>query len=203
MKLPTFALAMTLFFPLFAAAADASTGGGSSQTESLVVGTGCFWCSEAAYQLVPGVKHVTSGYAGGTTPNPSYEQVCTGETGHAEVVKIDFDPTQTSVEKLLNFFWTIHDPTSLNKQGADEGTQYRSIILYSDEHQKEAAEKSKAAAQADFKEPIVTQIEPLKTFYPAEAYHQDYYKNHPYQGYCQFVIRPKIAKAKKTLGVKE
>jgi len=170
-----------------------------TKTETLVLGGGCFWCLDATYQLVPGVKSVVSGYAGGSTVKPSYEQVCTGETGHAEVVKIEYDPAQTSVEKLLEFFWKIHDPTSLNAQGDDHGSQYRSIILYANDGQKAAAEKSKADAQPKFSDPIVTEIVPLKVFYPAEDYHQDYFKKNPTTGYCRFVVKAKVDKAKKVL----
>lgn len=179
------------------AAETAATKPGRS--EYLVLGGGCFWCTEAAYELVPGVKSVVSGYAGGHVANPSYEQVCSHDTGHAEVVRVEYDPAVASLDSLLAFFWTIHDPTSLNRQGADEGPQYRSIILYADAAQKAAAEKSKAAAQARFSEPIVTEIVPLKAFYPAEEYHQDYFRKNPNQGYCRLVIKPKIDKAKKTL----
>ena len=163
------------------------------------LGGGCFWCTEAQYQLLPGVKQVTSGYAGGTKPNPTYKEVCTGETGHAEVVQVEFDPKVVSYEKILETFWEVHDPTTLNRQGADAGTQYRSIILYADESQRVAAEKSKAEAQKHFSRPIVTQIVPLAKFYPAEAYHQDYYRNNPQQGYCRAVIRPKIEKFEEKL----
>jgi peptide-methionine (S)-S-oxide reductase len=170
-----------------------------NKTETLVLGGGCFWCLDATYQLVPGVKSVVSGYAGGTTVNPSYEAVCTGGTGHAEVVKIEYDPALTSVEKLLEFFWKIHDPTSLNAQGDDHGTQYRSIILYANDAQKTAAEKSKAEAQVKFADPIVTELVPLKVFYPAEDYHQDYFRKNPSSGYCRFVVKAKVDKAKKVL----
>ena len=155
-------------------------------------GGGCFWCAEAVFQRIPGVKSVVSGFAGGTTANPSYEEVCTGATGHAEVIQLKFDPAVISYEKLLEIFWEAHDPTTLNRQGNDVGTQYRSIILYSDEAQKAAAEKSKAAAAPHYSSPIVTQIVPLKAFYPASAHHQDYYNLHANEGYCQFVIGPHL-----------
>jgi peptide-methionine (S)-S-oxide reductase len=157
-------------------------------------GGGCFWCAEAVFQRIPGVKSVTSGFAGGTAANPTYEQVCTGLTGHAEVIQIQFDPSVISYDKLLEIFWEAHDPTTLNRQGNDTGTQYRSIILYSDEAQKTAAEKSKAAAAPHFSSPIVTQIVPLKKFYSAEDHHRNYYNLHYDQGYCQFVIGPKLRK---------
>jgi peptide-methionine (S)-S-oxide reductase len=172
---------------------------GTNATEFATFGGGCFWCMEAEYQKVPGVVHITSGFAGGHTENPTYKQVCTGDTGHAEVTQIEFDPQKVSYEKLLNDFWDAHDPTTLNRQGADAGTQYRSVILYSSDAQKVAAEKSKAAAQSRFKDPIVTEIVPLKKFYAAEDYHQNYYNDNPNEGYCQFVIKPKVEKFEKKL----
>jgi peptide-methionine (S)-S-oxide reductase len=171
----------------------------TNQTELATVGGGCFWCTEAIYQMLPGVKSVTSGYAGGTKENPSYKEVCTGETGHAEVIQVEFDPKVISYEKVLETFWEAHDPTTLNRQGNDTGTQYRSIILYSNDAQKRAAEKSKAEAQKHFNSPIVTEIVPLKHFYKAEGYHQDYYRNNPNQGYCRAIIRPKVEKFEKKL----
>lgn len=162
--------------------------------ETAVFGGGCFWCAEAVFQRIPGVKSVVSGFAGGTTRNPTYEQVCTGETGHAEVVQIQFDPSVISYDKLLEVFWEAHDPTTLNRQGNDSGTQYRSIILYTSEAQKKAAEKSKAEAAKHYSSPITTQIAPLEKFYSAEKYHQNYYNDHQSQGYCQFIIRPKLRK---------
>jgi peptide-methionine (S)-S-oxide reductase len=171
-----------------------------TKTETLVLGGGCFWCLDATYRLMPGVKDVVSGYAGGSTAHPSYEAVCSGATGHAEVVKIEYDPAQVTLEKLLEFFWTIHDPTTLNAQGNDHGTQYRSIILYANETQKAAAEKSKAAAQKKFSDDIVTEIVPLREFYAAEDYHQDYFRKNPTAGYCRYVVKGKVDKAKKTLG---
>jgi peptide-methionine (S)-S-oxide reductase len=171
----------------------------TNQTELATFGGGCFWCMEAEFQKVPGVISITSGFAGGRTENPTYEAVCTGETGHAEVTQIAFDPQKVSYEKLLEYFWDAHDPTTLNRQGADVGTQYRSVILYSSEAQKVAAEKSKAEAQKNFKDPIVTEIAPLKKFYKAEDYHQDYYNNHTSAPYCQIVIKPKLQKFEKKL----
>src|SRR5689334_16399970 len=146
----------------------------ASQTETAVFGGGCYWCTEAIYQMLPGVKSVSSGFAGGTKPNPTYEEVCTGTTGHAEVIQIEYDPKLISYEKLLDTFWDVHDPTTLNRQGHDIGTQYRSIILYRNTAEKAAAEKSKAAAQKRFKDPIVTQIVPLEKFWKADDYHQNY-----------------------------
>lgn len=175
------------------------TSSGTNATELATFGGGCFWCMEAEYQKVPGVVHITSGFAGGHTENPTYKQVCTGDTGHAEVTQIEFDPQKVSYEKLLKYFWDAHDPTTLNRQGADTGTQYRSIILYSSEAQKVAAEKSKAEAQGNFKAPIVTEIVPLKKFYAAEDYHQNYYNDNPSEGYCTFVIKPKVEKFEKML----
>jgi len=140
------------------------------------------------------VQSVVSGYAGGTKANPTYEEVCTGRTGHAEVAQITFDPAVISYDELLNLFWKSHDPTTLNRQGADTGTQYRSVIFYHSDEQKTAAERSKADAQKNFREPIVTEITPLVKFYEAENYHQDYYRNNPGAPYCQFVIRPKLEK---------
>jgi len=165
-----------------------------SNSEQATFGAGCFWCVEAVFQRIPGVISVMPGYAGGTTPNPTYEEVCTGKTGHAEVAQITYDPTKTSYEKLLNVFWQAHDPTTLNRQGADVGTQYRSVIFYHDEKQKLIAEKSKAEVQKLFDDPIVTEIVPLKAFYKAENYHQNYYKNNPNAPYCVFVIKPKLKK---------
>jgi peptide-methionine (S)-S-oxide reductase len=171
----------------------------TNKTESATFGGGCYWCTEAIYQMVPGVKSVTSGFAGGTKENPTYEEVCTGMTGHAEVIHIEFDPAVVSYEKLLDVFWEAHDPTTLDRQGADVGTQYRSIILYNDPAQKAAAEKSKAEAQKHFKQRIVTEIVPLKKFYAAKLDHQNYYRTHPNQSYCRAVIRPKVEKFEKKL----
>ena len=171
----------------------------AAKTESLVVGGGCFWCTEAAYELLPGVKSVVSGYAGGHVPNPTYAQIGTKKTGHAEVIKIDYDPAVVSLEKLLEIFWQVHDPTQVDEQGNDIGPQYRSIILHADAAQKAAAEKSKAAAQANFRAKIVTEIVPLETFWVAEEYHQDYFRRNPNQGYCRVVIAPKIRKLEKQI----
>lgn len=167
---------------------------GTNTTETAYLGGGCFWCMEAVFERLPGVVSVSSGFAGGTTENPTYQEVCTETTGHAEVTKIDFDPARISYDKVLQVFWQAHDPTTLNRQGADEGTSYRSIILYADEKQKLLAEKSKLAAQNDFRNPIVTEIVPLKKFYQAEDYHQEYYDNNSNAGYCQVVIAPKLQK---------
>ena len=171
----------------------------SNQLETTTLGGGCFWCVEAIYQDVVGVQQVVSGYAGGRVKNPSYQQVCTGTTGHAEVVQITFDPAVLSFEDILYIFWRTHDPTTVNRQGADVGTQYRSIILYHNEAQRAIAEKSKQETDASglWPEPIVTQIAPFDTFYQAEGYHQDYYRSNPYQPYCMMVIDPKVKKFKK------
>jgi peptide-methionine (S)-S-oxide reductase len=163
--------------------------------ERVTFGGGCFWCLEAVFQRLKGVKSVASGYAGGAVPNPTYEQVCEGETGHAEVVQLEFNPGVISFDKLMEVFFAAHDPTTLNRQGHDVGTQYRSIVLYESQVQKASAEKAKAAAQHDFKDPIVTEIVPLKEFYKAEAYHQNYFNlNANKNAYCAVVIRPKLQK---------
>jgi peptide-methionine (S)-S-oxide reductase len=171
-----------------------------TKTETLVLGGGCFWCTEGAYELVPGVKAVVSGYTGGRTKNPSYKEICTGETGHAEVIRIEYDPAEVTLERLLNLFWVVHDPTTLNRQGNDVGTQYRSVIYYANDAQKAVAEKAKAEAQAKFSDPIVTEISPLGVFYEAEGYHQDYFRKNPNEGYCQYVVKSKVDKMKKALG---
>jgi peptide-methionine (S)-S-oxide reductase len=166
--------------------------------DKAIFGGGCFWCTEAVFERIPGVKSVVSGYAGGHVPNPSYQDVCTGLTGHAEVVMIVYDSSVVSFEKLLNVFWKSHDPTTLNQQGDDFGTQYRSIILYTTEAQKQAALKSyhELKARRAFRDPIVTQLEPLKAFYAAEEYHQDYYNNHRGSPYTDYYIAPKLRKLK-------
>jgi peptide-methionine (S)-S-oxide reductase len=162
--------------------------------EKALLGGGCFWCIEAVYNRVIGVHSALSGYAGGARPNPSYEQVCTGVSGHAEVVEIIFDPSVISYEEILAIFWEIHNPTTLNAQGADKGTQYRSVIYYVDEKQKEQALASIEDAQKSFKDTIITELSPLPEFFTAEHYHQNYYSEHPTQGYCYTVIAPKLEK---------
>jgi len=184
---------------MFGATAGMAQTMNTNHTELATFGGGCFWCLEAVFQRIPGVKSVASGYAAGTKPDPSYEEVCTGDTGHAEVIQIEFDPQKLSYSKLLEFFWDAHDPTTLNRQDHDVGTQYRSIILYSDDAQKAEAEKSKADAQKNWSRPIVTEIVPLKKFYKAEAYHQDYYNQHKTQPYCSVNIYPKVQKLEKKL----
>ena len=170
-----------------------------SQREIATLAGGCFWCLEAAFGQLRGVERVESGYSGGTVPNPSYEDVCTGTTGHAEVVQITFDPTVVSYSDLLHVFFTIHDPTTLNRQGGDVGTQYRSAIFYHSPAQKAEAERVIAELQAEkvWEDPIVTEVRPLAQFYPAEEYHRDYYRRNPNQGYCSAVVAPKVAKVRK------
>lgn len=168
----------------------------TNPTELATFGGGCFWCTEAMFQTLKGVKSVTSGYAGGKTANPTYEQVCAGDTGHAEVIQIAFDPREVSYAHLVDVFWNAHDPTTLNYQGNDHGTQYRSIILYASAAQQAAAEASKKKAAAHFPSPIVTEIVPLTKFYPAEIYHQNYFRNNGSAPYCAAVIRPKLEKFK-------
>ncbi len=172
----------------------------TGRADSIVLGGGCFWCLDAAYKLLPGVTHVTCGYSGGTLENPTYPQVCTEETGHAEVVRIDYDPAVTSLAKVLDYFWHVHNPTQVGGQGNDMGSQYRSIILYASPAQKAEAEKSRAGAQKGYSEPITTEIVPLVKFWQAEDYHQDYFEKHPDEGYCAVVIRPKVDKLKHMLG---
>jgi peptide-methionine (S)-S-oxide reductase len=171
----------------------------AARADSIVLGGGCFWCLDASYKLLPGVTHITCGYSGGTLANPSYAQVCTEETGHAEVVKIDYDPAVTSLDKVLDYFWHVHNPTQVGGQGNDMGSQYRSIILYDGPAQKAAAEKSRAEAQKKYSDPITTEIVPLAKFWQAEDYHQDYFAKHPDEGYCSVVIRPKVDKLKHML----
>jgi peptide-methionine (S)-S-oxide reductase len=167
--------------------------------EKVTIGGGCFWCLEAVYQDIDGVEEVVSGYAGGSTADPTYRQVCSGSTGHAEVVQITFDPDIVSYRDLIEVFFTIHNPTTKNRQGADVGTQYRSIILYHDQEQREAAQSviDELETQNVFSDPIVTEVESLETFYEAEAKHQDYYKRNPGFPYCQAVIEPKLSKLRK------
>lgn len=191
------------FFGLFvcsslAAPVAASESGSPMKSNSSLAmfGSGCFWCSEAVFQRLPGVLSVTSGYAGGNTENPTYKEVCSGNTGHAEVIQLSFDPLKVSYEKLLDLFWRSHDPTTLNRQGADVGTQYRSVIFYYDDTQKQVAEKSRDALDKAgiYKTPVVTQIAPAPQFYPAEAYHADYYNKNKSAPYCRFIIAPKLEK---------
>jgi peptide-methionine (S)-S-oxide reductase len=164
------------------------------KTEKATLGGGCFWCVEAVYERLPGILSVTSGYAGGQTENPTYEQIGTGKTGHAEVVQIEYDPEKISYQKIIDLFWDAHDPTTLNRQGADVGTQYRSIILTASEDEARIAKESRDRAQGEFKSPIVTEIVPLEKFYPAEDYHQNFYRENPMHPYNLAVIRPKLQK---------
>ena len=177
-----------------AATAQPAKSMNTNKTELATFGGGCFWCMEAVFERLPGIISVTSGFAGGHTDNPTYHEVCGGDTGHAEVTQIQFDPAKITYAKLLEVFWQAHDPTTLNRQGADEGTQYRSVILFHDEKQKLLAEKSKLEAQKDFFKPIVTEIVPLKKFFKAEDYHQGYYDANASAPYCQAVIAPKLEK---------
>jgi peptide-methionine (S)-S-oxide reductase len=171
----------------------------TTKLEKATFGSGCFWCTEAVFEELNGVHSVVSGYAGGHVQNPSYEEVCTGKTGHAEVTQITYDPNVISYDELLEVFWKTHDPTTLNRQGNDVGTQYRSAIFYHNDVQKNLAEKYKKELDASgaWDNPIVTEISPLKNYFPAEEYHQEYYANNPNQGYCAFVIAPKLEKFRK------
>lgn len=167
--------------------------------EVATLGSGCFWCTEAFFLRLKGVESVVSGYSGGQIKNPTYREVCSGLTGHAEVIQVKFDPTLISFAEVLEIFWNTHDPTTLNKQGADEGTQYRSVVFYHNEMQKKIAEEYKVQLDKSgtYKNPVVTEISPFTTLYPAEEYHQNYYALNPNQGYCQYVIRPKVEKFNK------
>ncbi len=173
-------------------------------TQIATFANGCFWCTEAIFQRLKGVLSVKSGYTGGTLPNPTYDQVCSGETGHAEALQIEFDPEIISYQTLLDVFWHTHNPTTLNRQGNDVGTQYRSEIFYADDEQKKLAEESKKSLQksGEFSDPIVTKIEKLEEFYAAEGYHQNYYNRNGYAPYCQFVISPKVHKLLEKYGDK-
>lgn len=180
-------------------ASTATASGATTGLQKATFGTGCFWCTEAMFEALDGVTAAVSGYEGGTKANPTYKEVCTGTTGHAECVEVTYDPKKVNYERLLEAFFRSHDPTSLNRQGADVGTQYRSVIFYNNEEQKEAAERIKKELNASgaYDKPIVTEISPASTFYVAEDYHQDYYAQNPDQAYCSFVIAPKLDKFKK------
>lgn len=171
----------------------------TQKTDTATFGTGCFWCTEAIFQQLDGVLKVTSGYSGGAKPNPTYKEVCTGTTGHAEVIQVVYDPAKITFDELLEVFWQTHDPTTLNRQGNDVGTQYRSVVFYHNQEQKEKSEKYKVQLDKSgaFDNPIVTEIAPFDKFYAAENYHQDYYNNNGSQPYCTFVIRPKVEKFQK------
>lgn len=207
MRFPSFrprSLLTTALFGIGLVAAAVSTVAlpATALADSVVVGGGCFWCLDAAYKLKPGVTAVTCGYAGGFLQNPTYAQVSHDHTGHAEVVKIDYDPARISLDQVLEFFWMVHNPTQVGGQGNDQGPQYRSIILYADATQKAAAEKSRDAAAKRFTKPITTEIVELKKFWPAEDYHQDYFAKNPDEGYCRYVIKPKVDKLRKELAPK-
>ncbi|GIZ53188.1 peptide-methionine (S)-S-oxide reductase MsrA [Noviherbaspirillum aridicola] len=166
--------------------------------ETATLGGGCFWCTEAVFQELRGVTRVESGYTGGSVPNPTYEQVCEGTTGHAEVVRLEFDNEVVSYREILEIFFTIHDPTTLNRQGNDVGTQYRSVIYYHSPEQHETAKQVIACMASVWDAPIVTELSPAQAYYKAEDYHQNYFRQHPLQGYCAFVVAPKVAKFRKT-----
>jgi len=170
-----------------------------AKLESAVIGGGCFWCTEGVYLIVPGVKKVVSGYSGGHTENPTYKEISHGDTGHAEVIRIDYDPSVISYKDIIELFWYAHDPTTLNRQGADVGTQYRSVIYYANDEQKKIAVASKAEHNPEYDNKIVTEISPLGKFYVAEDYHQDFANKNPNQGYVCAVVKPKIEKFKKKL----
>jgi len=175
----------------------------SDQTDqTATLGGGCFWCTEAVFQQIRGVIKVESGYCGGQVHNPTYEQICTGQTGHAEVVRLRFDPTLITYAEILEIFFTIHDPTTLNRQGADRGTQYRSVIYYHDQTQQQIAQATMQKMAAIWDDLIVTELSMAPQFYMAEDYHQNYFRQHPEQGYCSFVVAPKVAKARKVFADK-
>lgn len=204
-----FFISVSAFFSLFTFAQKSSSPKTRIMTETInttgattdtaFFGTGCFWCTEAIFQQLEGVSKVTSGYSGGKVDNPTYKQVCSGNTGHAECLKIEYDPAKITFDELLEIFWQTHDPTTLNRQGNDVGTQYRSVVFYQTEQQKSKVEKYKAELNKSgaWENPVVTTIEPMTKFYPAENYHQNYYNDNTGQGYCQFVIRPKVEKFQK------
>jgi len=171
-------------------------------SEKIVFGGGCFWCTEAVFSMFKGVIKTSPGYAGGTKKNPTYEDVCSGDTGHAEVLEIEYDPEVITLSKLLDVFFEMHDPTSVNRQDNDVGTQYRSIVLYNTDEQKKVIDKAISEAQKNHKKPIVTEVKKLDKFYQAEDYHKDYFKKNPLQPYCMFVTRPKVDKIKKKFNIK-
>ena len=189
-----------------AAAAPQPAGSNAAPAELALAtfGSGCFWCTEAVFQQLKGVERVVSGYSGGASQNPTYEDICTGGTGHAEVIQVTYDPQVVKYDELLEVFWKTHDPTTLNRQGNDVGTQYRSVVFYHDEEQRRLAEhyKLRLDAAGIFRGPIVTEISPLATFYPAENYHQNYFQDNSRQPYCSFVIRPKLEKLREVFADK-
>ncbi len=176
----------------------------TENTQVAVLGAGCFWCVEAIFESLKGVEEVVSGYSGGQIKNPSYKEICTGRTGHAEVVKVVFHPDTISFDELLEVFWQTHDPTTLNRQGADVGTQYRSVVFYTNEEQKQTAEtyKRRLNEEKAYPNPVVTEISPFDVFYPAEDYHQEYFRNNTDQPYCSMVIKPKMEKFRKVFAEK-
>jgi len=190
-----FLLVLASLLPAWAEPTNSAGAIKPAGTEIITLGAGCFWCTEAVFEQITGVVSVTSGYMGGTVKKPSYEQVCTGQTGHAEVTQIVYDPKKVTLEKILALFWKTHDPTTLNRQGADVGTQYRSGIFFETDAQKLVAEKSRSDAAKEFLRPIVTEITKAAEFFPAENYHQDYYRLNKRMPYCQRVIAPKLRKA--------
>ncbi len=193
-RIITLFAAVAAIFLMSNSSLPAATTASSVKTETAVLGGGCFWCIEAVFQRLPGVTKVVSGYTGGHVKNPTYKQVCTGTTGHAEVARIEFDPAVLSYSKLLEVFFLAHDPTTMNSQGGDHGTQYRSAVFYLNETQQKAAEAAKKAAQEHYDNPIVTEITALPEFYAAEDYHQNYFNENSGEGYCSFVIKPKVKK---------
>jgi len=170
--------------------------------KTIVLGGGCFWCTEAVFKMFDGIVGINPGYAGGHTANPTYHEVCSGTTGHAEVIQLEYDPKRIGLEKILEVFFKAHDPTTPNQQGADIGSQYRSIILYDDPKDKAVVEDYIGKIASDYKKPITTEVRKLDKFYPSEDYHKDYYKNNPLQPYCMFVVRPKVDKIRKEFGLK-
>lgn len=194
-----FCFLFLIILPLGSYAQDQNPKNSMNNYDTITLGTGCFWCSQAIFERVEGVISSTVGYSGGKMPNPTYRDVSTGTTGYAEVVQVVYDPQKVSLSTLLKIFWKTHNPTTLNRQGADVGTQYRSVIFYHNQAQKQLAEdyKQKLEAAGIWDRPIVTEISPIRNFYNAEKYHQEYYKNNPAAAYCQFVITPKVEKFKK------
>lgn len=186
--------ALVVIFSLITAMTASAETKSASKHEFATFGGGCFWCMEAVFQRAPGIVHSVSGYSGGRTENPTYEEICAHGSGHAEVIQVEFDPAIISYEKALEVFFESHDPTTLNRQGADEGDQYRSVIFCHDGAQQKAAARARITAQSLYPDPIVTEIVPLKKFWRAEDYHQDYFNQHPGQAYCSFVIKPKVKK---------
>jgi peptide-methionine (S)-S-oxide reductase len=196
-RMATTAMAVILSLGLSAAAAEPNPAGSKSmEREVITLGGGCFWCMEAVFQQLNGVVLIESGYSGGTVENPTYKQVCTGQTGHAEVVQVTFDPKVVSLHNVLSVFFALHDPTTVNRQGADVGSQYRSVVFYRTPEQRDAVQAVVRELEANktYSSPVVTQLEPFKAFYKAEAYHQDYYEQNPNQPYCTLVISPKLSK---------